>query len=124
MDAGGKFKLKGKNIPNFDSEIEVDIGSGNEAKYDVVSKEIPDPTPYEGGTITWFNAYGIRKKGEPDKKKYADIQHTVTISALPTGKKLFVQLPTGIVEVPTESAGNGKIKFHLAVGDPPTGYGP
>jgi hypothetical protein len=121
MNAGGKVKLKGKNIPGYDSEIEVDIGSDNVSKYDVVSKEIPAPTPYEGGTITWFNAYGVK-----DKKtgKYASISYTVTLSSLPTGKRLFVLLPTGIEEIYPKVSGSGKVKFTLAIGDPPMGYGP
>ena len=121
MNTGGKFKLKGKHIPGYDSEIEVDIGSDHANKYDVVSKAIPEPSPYEGGTITWFNAYGVKEKATG---KYADISYTVTLSALPKGKKLFVLLSSGIQEVPTKSAGSGKIKFTLAIGDPPMGYGP
>ena len=122
MNAGGKFKLKGKNIPGYDSEIEVDIGVDHANKYDVVSKQIPEPTPYENGTITWFNAYGVKDKVTG---KYADISYTVTLSALPAGKtKLFVLLPSGIQEIQTKAGGSGKIKFTLAIGDPPVGYYP
>ena len=117
----GKYKIKGKSIAGYDSEIEVDIGIEGAKNHKVVSKEIPDPTPYDGGTITWFNAYGVKDK---NNDKFADIQYTVTLNKLPEGKKLFLKLPTGIVEQTTEPAGNGKIKFNLALGDPPTGYGP
>jgi hypothetical protein len=121
MKSDGKFKIKGKNIPGYDSEIEVDIGSDHAKKYDVVSKNIPEPSPYEGGKITWFNAYGVKEK---TTGKYADISYTVTLSALPAGKKLFALLPSGIQEIPTKAGGSGKVKFTLAIGDPPLGYWP
>jgi hypothetical protein len=121
MKSDGKFKIKGKNIPGYDSEIEVDIGSDHAKNYDVVSKTIPEPSPYEGGKITWFNAYGVKEKATG---KYADISYTVTLSALPAGKKLFALLPSGIQEIPTKAGGRGKVKFTLAIGDPPLGYWP
>jgi hypothetical protein len=122
MNAGGKFKLKGKNIPGYDSEIEVDIGIDHANKYDVVSKQIPEPTPYENGTITWFNAYGVKEKATG---KYADISYTVTLSALPAGKtKLFALVNNVPQELMTKIGGSGKIKFTLAIGDPPVGYYP
>ena len=122
MNADGKFKIKGKKIPDYDSEIEVDIGNENARKYEVVSKEIPPNTPYDGGEIAWFNAYGVKEK---ESGKYADISYTVTLRALPKGKtKLFVLLASGPQEVEFKSAGSGKIKFELAVGDPPIGWWP
>ncbi len=120
--AGGKYQIKGKNIPNFDSDIEVDIGAANDAEHEVISKNIPDPTPYNGGTITWFAAFGVREKSN---KNFANITYTVTLSALPAGKtKLFALVSGGPIELTTQGAGKGKIKFSLAVGDPPIGYWP
>ena len=122
MDTGGKVKIKGKNIPGYDSEIEVDIGSGNAKKYKVVSKEIPAPTSYDGGTITWFNAYGVKEKATG---KYADISYTVILSALPAGKtKLFALINNVPQELEIKAGGSGKIKFTLNVGDPPVGIWP
>jgi hypothetical protein len=122
-EENGKFKLKGKDAPGFDSEIEVDIGTEKAKTHKVVSKKIPDDTPYGKGKITWFNAYGVKLKNN-DKDEYEDIPYTVTLNKLPDGKKLFLKLPAGIVEQGTEQAGTGKIKFTLAIGDPPTGFGP
>lgn len=122
MNTGGKFKIKGKNIPGYDTEIEVDIGAGNEANHEVTDKPIPDPTPYEGGTITWFVAFAVKERSNG---AYADIPYTVTLNELPKGKtKLFAQLPTGITELDVKAGGSGKIKVDLAVGDPPMGYYP
>jgi hypothetical protein len=121
MASNGKFKIKGKHIPDFDSDIEVDIGSNNVGNHDVTDKPIPDPTPYQGGTITWFVAFAVKEKSNGS---YANINYTVTLNELPKGKKLFVLLSSGIEEVATHSAGSGKIKFTLAIGDPPLGMGP
>ena len=122
MNTGGKFKIKGKKIHDYDTEIEVDIGAGNEANHEVTEKPIPDPTPYEGGTITWFVAFAVKER---TNGAYADIPYTVTLNSLPKGKtKLFALLPTGIQEMDVKVGGSGKIKFDLAVGDPPVGYYP
>jgi hypothetical protein len=122
MTSDGKFKIKGKNLPGYDSEIEVDIGSDNAKKYEVVSKEIPAPSSYEGGTITWFNAYGVKEKSSG---KYAKISYTVTLSALPSGKtKLFALINKVPQKLDFKETGSGKIKFTLAVGDPPVGIWP
>ncbi len=122
MASDGKFKIKGKNVPGYDSEIEVDIGSENATKYDVVSKEIPASSSYKDGTITWFNAYGVKEKSTG---KYANISYTVTLSALPAGKtKLFALINKIPQELEFKTGGSGKIKFTLAVGDPPVGIWP
>lgn len=120
--AGGKFKIKGNNkIAGYNSEIEVDIGD-NFAAHEVTEKPIPDPTPYEGGTITWFVAFAVREKSNG---AYADIPYTVTLNELPKGKtKLYALLPSGIKEMDVKVGGSGKIKFELAVGDPPLGMYP
>ena len=120
--AGGKFKIKGNNkIAGYNSEIEVDIGD-NFAAHEVTEKPIPDPTPYEGGTITWFVAFAVREKSNG---AYADIPYTVTLNEMPKGKtKLYALLPTGIKEMDVKVGGSGKIKFELAVGDPPLGMYP
>lgn len=122
MGTDGKFKLKGKSIPGYDTEIEVDIGSENAKKYEVVSKDIPEPTPYGKGTITWFNAYGIKVR---ETGNYANIFYTVTLNALPPGKtKLFALINNAPQELDFKEIGNGKIKFTLEIGDPPVGIWP
>lgn len=113
-----KYKIKGNNkIPDYDSELEIDVDD----KYEAYSKAIPEPTPYEGGTITWFNAFGVREKST---RKDKDITYRVTLQALPAGKRLFALYGGEPHEIATENAGNGKIRFTLSVGDPPTGAGP
>jgi len=119
--ANEKYKVKGnKKIPNYDSELEIDVDD----KYEAYSKAIPDgttPIPGGGGDITWFNNFGVREKSSG---KRADVTYTVTLQALPTGKRLFVLYGGEPHEPATQEAGNGKIKFTLNVGDPPTGAGP
>ena len=115
--ANEKFKLKGNNkIPDYDSEVEVDVDN----KYEAYSKEIPEPTQYQGITITWFNAFGVREKSTG---KDADVAYKVTLQAPPAGKKLFALYGGGPHELTTEDAGHRKIKFTLNVGDPPIGMG-
>lgn len=117
--ANAKYKVKGNNkIPNYDSEIEVDVDD----KYEAYSKAIPDqPTPIPGGQVIWFNAFGVRAKSTG---KNAKVTYRVTLQALPTGKRLFALYGGGPQEVPTTDVGNGKIRFTLNVGDPPIGSGP
>ena len=120
--ANAKYKIKGNNkIPNYDSEVEIDVDD----KYEAYSKPIPpDPTPIPGGQVIWFNNFGIREKSS---KNNADVTYTGTLQALPTGKKLFALYPGNAVphEVPTNPIGNsGKVSFTLSIGDPPTGAGP
>ncbi|MBV6395594.1 MAG: hypothetical protein HFACDABA_01172 [Anaerolineales bacterium] len=122
MESRGKFKIKGKKMPGYDTEIEVDLGDQHAEHYEVTDKPIPDPTPYEKGTITWFVAFAVREKSNG---AYADIPYTVTLNKLPKGKtKLFALLPTGIMQLKAKAGGSGKIKVELAVGDPPMGFYP
>jgi hypothetical protein len=116
--ANQKYKIKGNNkIPGYDSELEVDVDD----KYEAYSKEIPAPTPYQNGVITWFNNFGVREKSD---KKNADVTYTVTLQAPPEGSQLFVFYGGQPHAMPTESGGNGKIKYTLNVGDPPNGFYP
>lgn len=119
-----KFKIKGnKKIPDYDSEIEIDVDD----KYEAFSKPIPDPTPYQGFTITWFNSFGVREKSSG---KNADVTYKVKLKKLPAGKRLFALYgdpgatkPT-VHELTAEDDGPGNVKFTLNVGDPPIGSGP
>jgi len=115
--ANEKFKIKGNNkIPDYDSEVEVDVDN----KYEAYSKEIPEPTQYQGITITWFNAFGVREKSN---RKDADVTYKVTLQAPPAGKKLFALYGGEPHELTTEDGGPRKVKFTLNVGDPPVGIG-
>ena len=116
--ANTKYKIKGNNkIPNYDSEIEIDVDN----KYEAYSKDIPEPTPYQGFTITWFNSFGVRNKSTG---KNAKVTYTVKLKKLPTGKRVFALYGGEPHELSTEDAGNGNIKFTLSIGDPPIGMGP
>lgn len=117
--ANAKYKVKGNNkIPNYDSELEIEVDD----KYEAYSKAIPEePTPYQGGVITWFNAFGVRAKSTG---RNADVTYKVTLQALPAGKRLFALYGGEPHEIPTQDAGNGKIRFSLNVGDPPIGSYP
>lgn len=121
--ANEKYKIKGNNkIPNYDSEVEIEVDD----KYEAYSKSIPDqatPLP-TGGKVTWFNNFGIREKSTGNN---ADVTYTCTVQGLLTGQKLFTLLPGETVpqEVTTDPIGNsGKVRFTLSVGDPPLGAGP
>jgi hypothetical protein len=120
--ANAKYKIKGNNkIPNYDSEVEIDVDD----KYEAYSKPIPDqPTPIPGGQVTWFNNFGVREKSTG---RNADVTYTGTLQALPTDKNLFALYPGNPTPqlVPTTPIGNsGKVSFTLSVGDPPIGSGP
>ena len=116
--ANEKFKVKGKgNIPNYDTDLEIEVDD----KYEAYSKPVPEPTPYQDGYITWFNNFGIREKSTGKTK---DITYVVTLQAPPTGKRLFVLYGGEPHEIQPEAAGNGKVKFTLNVGDPPSGMYP
>ena len=116
--ANEKFKIKGKkNIPGYDTDLEVEVDN----QYEAYSKTVPDPTPYEGGQITWFNAFGVRKKSTG---KDEDVTYKVTLERPPAGKRLFALYGGRPHELTTEPGDGGKIKFTLNVGDPPIGSGP
>ncbi len=116
--ANAKYEIKGNSkIPNYDSELEIEVDD----KYEAYSKDIPEPTPYQGGTIIWFNAFGVREKSSG---KNADVTYKVTGQTPPAGKRLFALYGGEPQELATESAGNSKVKFTLNVGDPPVGAGP
>lgn len=116
--ANKTHKIKGNNeIPNYDSELEIEVDD----KYEAYSKDIPADTPYEGGYIKWFNSFGVREKSTG---RNADVPYKVTLQAMPAGKRLFVFYGGEPHEIIPKDAGNGKVKFPLSVGDPPTGQFP
>lgn len=116
--ANAKYKIKGNNkITGYDSEIEIEVDD----KYEAYSKEIPEPTPYQGFVITWFNNFGVREK---TSRKDANVTYIVKLKKLPKGKRLFTYYDGAVHELTAEDAGNGNIKFTLSVGDPPLGGGP
>src|SRR5215212_11411785 len=117
--ANTKYKIKGNNkIPNYDSELEIDVDN----KYEAYSKPIPADTPYQDKHITWFNCFGVKDKATG---KDADVEYKVTLQAPPPGKTLYTQLPGSEPTVlPIEKVDKDKVKFTLNVGDPPTGYFP
>ncbi len=116
--ANAKYKVKGNNkIPNYDSELEIDVDD----KYEAYSKPIPEPTPYQDGFITWFNAFGVKEKASG---KNTDVTYKVTLQASPAGKRLFALYGGEAHELSTQDIGNGKITFTLSVGDPPIGHYP
>jgi hypothetical protein len=116
-----KYKIKGNNkIPNYDSEVEIDVDD----QYEAYQKEIPSgttPIPGGGGVITWFNAFGVREKASG---KDAGTTYEVVLQALPRGKRLFALYGGEPHEIQPESKGKDKIRFTLNVGDPPLGSGP
>jgi hypothetical protein len=116
--ANAKFKIKGKgNIPNYDTDLDIEVDD----KYEAYSKPVPDPTPFENGFITWFNAFGVKEKATG---KDANIRYHVTLQALPAGKRLFYLYNNQPHEITVADAGNGKVKYTLDIGDPPTGTYP
>ena len=120
------FKVKADKeiIPDYDSELEIEVDDTYEAYF---KGNIPAPSQYtdESGTITvtWFNNFGIRDtKSKEDK----DVEYTVRLKKLPTGKMLFVMYGGGTHKIQTtdDDKNKNKIKFTLSVGDPPVGVGP
>ncbi len=116
--ANAKFKIRGKgNIPNYVTDLDIEVDD----IYEAYSKPVPDPTPFENGFITWFNAFGVREKVS---RKDANVQYTVTLQALPAGKRLFYLYNNQPHEISVEDAGGGKARFSLGIGDPPVGTFP
>lgn len=116
--ATAKFRIKGKaNIPNYDTDLDIEVDD----RYEAYNKPVPDPTPFENGFITWFNAFGVRDKSTG---KDFNIHYKVTLQALPPGRRLFYLHNNQPHEITAEDAGNGKIRFSLDIGDPPTGQFP
>ena len=116
--ANQKFKIKGKgNIPDYDTDLEIEVDD----KYEAYSKEVHEPTPFDGGYITWFNAFGVKEKATG---KDTNIKYKVTLQKLPSGKRLFYLYENKPQEIFPETATKGKVKFTLDIGDPPTGTYP
>jgi hypothetical protein len=116
--ANAKFKIRGKgNIPSYDTDLEIEVDD----KYEAYSKPVPDPTPFENGFITWFNAFGVREKASGQD---ASIPYKVTLQALARGKRLFYLYKNQPHEITVQDAGGGKVRFSLDIGDPPTGQYP
>lgn len=117
--ATAKYNIKGNDkIPDYNSEIEIDVDD----KYEAYSKAIPEPTRHNEGKITWFNAFGVREK---ESRKDADVTYEVILYALPAGSKLFALYGGEPHEIKTQDAATkGKVKFTLNVGDPPIGKYP
>lgn len=116
--ANKKFNIKGKgNIPNYETDLEIEVDD----KYEAYSKAIPDPTPFEDGHITWFNAFGVREK---TSGKDANVRYKVTLQKLPEGKRLFYLYDNQPHEIFPEEEGNGKVRYYLEIGDPPNGSYP
>ncbi|HET9913253.1 MAG TPA: hypothetical protein VFQ13_15260, partial [Anaerolineales bacterium] len=113
-----KYNIKGNDkIRDYNSELEIDVDD----KYEAYSKPIPEPTPYDNGFITWFNAFGVREK---ESRKDANVNYTVFLQAPPTRKTLFALYDGKPHEIKPEDADKGRVKFTLSVGDPPVGYFP
>ena len=113
-----KYRIKGNDkISKYDSELEIDVDD----RYEAYSKPIPEPTPYENGLITWFNAFGVREKAS---RKDANVTYEVIRRTPPTTKRLFVLYDGKPHEIKPENADKGRVKFTLNVGDPPVGYFP
>jgi hypothetical protein len=105
-------------VPDLDIEVQV---SGD---YEVYSKPLPEPTPHpDGGTIKWFNAFGVRQKGGSD----ADVKYKVTLQKLPPGKKLYylAKNQKDFYEIKKlVTVDDKRVSFELSIGDPPTGAYP
>ncbi len=113
-----KHQIMGNNkISNYDSRLEIEVDD----KYEAYSKPIPEPTPFENGFITWFNAFGVRER---TSLKNANIAYTVTLQTPPAGKRLFALYDGVPHEIKPEAVDKGRVKFTLSVGDPPLGHFP
>lgn len=131
-----KVKADKENIPGYNSELEIEVDDAYEAYF---KGSIPAPSQYTDGsgtiTVTWFNNFGVR---DTNTKKDTDVEYTVKLKKLPSGKRLFVRARDGsLIEVTSKKpqdpdstklkysdADGGNIKFSWDEGDPPTGFGP
>jgi hypothetical protein len=116
--ANTTYQIEGSSkVSDYDSRLEIDV----DEKYEAYRKPIPEPTPFEDGFITWFNAFGVREKAS---LKDANVTYTVVLQALPARSRLFALYDGKPHEIKPESADKGRIKFTLSVGDPPIGKYP
>lgn len=116
--ADGRFKIKGSgNIPDFDTDLEIEV----DLKYEAYSKPVPDRTPFEDGYITWFNAFGIRDKAT---RGNANVPCRVILQNLPEGKRLFVFHDDQPHEIFPQNIGQDRVMFTLDIGDPSIGTFP
>jgi hypothetical protein len=115
--------IKGKvSIPEFDTDIEVDV---TDAQYEAYDKELPKNLPKETvnkETITWFNNFGVRHKNGTNERTVP--HYKVRIQMLPEGEKLCAYYNNAVNDIPVQDAGQNKIEFTLDVGDPPIGIYP
>ncbi len=115
----GKFTVGGRQ------NLEIDLGSNNPNNFIVVQKDIDSaaPTQWNGITIEWFISFGIRHKNvDGSAGAFANITHTITLDAIPTGKRLFAYYDNTVHELLYRTVGK-RISTSLSVGDPPIGMG-
>jgi hypothetical protein len=118
---------------DFSPELDIEVADLRVAgNYVVYSKDIPDPTdhPTKDGKIRWFNAFGVKDRNGND----ADVKYTVTLQKLPDDTVLYYGVQkqnqpgaydvVQIADTDIERLPGDRIRFTLAIGDPPTGVYP
>lgn len=115
--------IKGKvSIPGFNTDLEVDVVDD---QYEAYDKDLPRDLPKKtqnGESITWFNNFGVRRKGGAEEKFVPE--YRVFLQKLPEDKKLCAFYNGTVNDVTVQDAGPGKIVFRLNAGDPPSGLYP
>lgn len=116
--ADESYRIKGMgNIPGFETDLEIEVDN----RFEAYSKPVPDPTPFEDGQITWFNAFGIRDRVTLGD---ANVPYKVHLQKPPQGRRLFVFYEDTPHEITPQETGEDRVMFTLDIGDPPTGLFP
>src|SRR6266508_146991 len=103
--------------------LDIEVDEENE----VVSKTIPDPTDFENGKITWFNAFEVKPgkvSGQITLYK-VKMKRPAPVDNKP--RRLFYEHQSNPHEISPSKLtdeGGGFVSFSLNLGDPPVGYYP
>jgi hypothetical protein len=125
-NAQGRFRIPPARKDN-QRNVEVDLGATKPEDVSVIVKTMALPAKYdrENISINWFAVFGIRHKNQTlNVNGFAAITYTVTIDALPEGKRLFAYYAGEVYEVTDFQTSGTRTSFTLPNGDPGIGYGP
>ena len=131
----GRFIKNGKSFPikakaNKEKEIEVILSQKLAVTHMVEKKDLPEdiPTTWQGRTITWFNNFGLKERGNSGFVSGQVSESYEIILDKESGKTLVYYDGSSVKAFPPGDLGDtpgrpGKVSVRLKLGDPPCGSG-